>query len=694
MKRCALLILLLLCAHPAIAQEEDPGLNVYHGEIPEGGDTFFVAPEGDDDAAGSEEEPWATLDFAVTQVARGDVIVMRGGVYEHDDIIRIQTPSGYFHELITVVAYPGEVPILDFSSQPKERNYHGIRLNANWWHLIGITIRNASHNGIRMDGSYNILEQVTAYGNHDSGIHMAGGASYNLIKNSDSFRNFNYDTNRTPRIGNNADGFSAKFDIGPENRYVGCRSWENSDDGWDFWEAESTIIIDSSWAFGNGDASVFDVDPQVFEGNGNGFKLGGGNPAPYTPHVVRYSMAFNNFGSSGNAKGFDYNSNPAAMTLLHNTAYNNGRNYYFPINPPEGQAVFLNNLSAETNLHAQLPLEDVVAAGNSWQSETEVTTDMFLSVDTEEAKGPREPDGSLPAIDLLRPTPESFLVDGGLAIGEPFYGAAPDMGAYEHESGERIQPWIERGSGTSVADLRVFDLENAAQWSIVDELETGDEVYGGSNETLIGLPTNLEVYDWIRPAASSRTKNYLFEPAEFVLLRDAFVLVAHADAVTEKPAWLAAYAETDTDLGIAADGIGERWLTIYQREAAAGDTIKLGRNSLDGDSNAPMYLAMVGGPANVAAENPHVPLAASLEDIYPNPVVDAATIAFRLERPADVTIKIYDALGREVALLASGHRGAGRHEARWNAADHPAGVYYCHVATESFTEVRTIVRVQ
>ena len=333
MKRCALVILLFLSSLPAFGQNEEAPLNVYNGEIPPGSHTFFIAPDGDNLAAGTETEPWATLDHAVSQVARGDVIVMRGGVYHHDDIIRIQSPSGFTDELIVVTAYPGEVPILDFSAQPKERNYHGIRLNANWWHLIGITVRNASHNGIRMDGSFNILEQFTAYGNHDTGIHMAGGASNNLIRNSDSFQNFNFDPARTDNVGESADGFSAKFEIGPGNRYVGCRAWENSDDGFDFWRAASTIIIDSTWAFDNGDASDFG-NPAGFDGNGNGFKLGG--DYIIANHVVRYSMAFDNFGVSGRAKGFDYNNNRGAMTLIHNTAYNNGRNYFFPLDPPEG----------------------------------------------------------------------------------------------------------------------------------------------------------------------------------------------------------------------------------------------------------------------------------------------------------------------------------------------------------------------
>lgn len=287
----AVILSLGLLSH-TIANDDDPGLNVYYTDIPEGDRTFFIAPDGDNDNPGTEEEPWATLDYALTHIQPGDVFVMRGGVYYHNE--RISITGFYEGNPVTIVAFPGEVPILDFSAMQKDHtntDYIGIRITAWYVHIIGITVRYAGNNGIRMDGSHNILEQVTAYGNNDTGIHMAGNASYNLIKNCDSFHNFN----ETGRVGNNADGFGAKFDILPGNKFYGCRAWENSDDGFDFWKAANTIVVENCWAFGNGDASVFG-NPENFEGNGNGFKLGGDGVRG--DHIVIRSVAFDNIGIS------------------------------------------------------------------------------------------------------------------------------------------------------------------------------------------------------------------------------------------------------------------------------------------------------------------------------------------------------------------------------------------------------------
>lgn len=59
----------------------------------------------------------------------------------------------------------------------------------------------------------------------------------------------------------------------------------------------------------------------------------------------------------------------------------------------------------------------------------------------------------------------------------------------------------------------------------------------------------------------------------------------------------------------------------------------------------------------------------------PNPFRDATTIRFMLPEASDVALSVYDALGRQVASLASGPRAAGEHTVRWNAADAATGVY-------------------
>jgi hypothetical protein len=46
---------------------------------------------------------------------------------------------------------------------------------------------------------------------------------------------------------------------------------------------------------------------------------------------------------------------------------------------------------------------------------------------------PRQSDGSLPVLSHLRLAANSALIDKGTAVGLPFSGSAPDLGAFEND---------------------------------------------------------------------------------------------------------------------------------------------------------------------------------------------------------------------------------------------------------------------
>jgi len=77
----------------------------------------------------------------------------------------------------------------------------------------------------------------------------------------------------------------------------------------------------------------------------------------------------------------------------------------------------------------------------------------------------------------------------------------------------------------------------------------------------------------------------------------------------------------------------------------------------------------------------------ALEPPRPVPSRGDIVLAYTLERPGFVELVLYDATGRRVRLLDHGHRGAGRHEVRWDGRDQagraaPAGVYFVRMAAE------------
>ncbi|MCP4582621.1 MAG: T9SS type A sorting domain-containing protein [candidate division Zixibacteria bacterium] len=61
---------------------------------------------------------------------------------------------------------------------------------------------------------------------------------------------------------------------------------------------------------------------------------------------------------------------------------------------------------------------------------------------------------------------------------------------------------------------------------------------------------------------------------------------------------------------------------------------------------------------------------------YPNPFNGSTTISYDLPQAADVTIEIYDILGRRVETLISRNQPVGSHSLIWNAEDLTSGIYF------------------
>jgi photosystem II stability/assembly factor-like uncharacterized protein len=92
-----------------------------------------------------------------------------------------------------------------------------------------------------------------------------------------------------------------------------------------------------------------------------------------------------------------------------------------------------------------------------------------------------------------------------------------------------------------------------------------------------------------------------------------------------------------------------------------------------------------------SAEEGGEPNEPALLRIYPNPVFSVSNITFSVQAAGHATLKIYDALGREVAVLFSEDAAAGTHVATWEAGDLPAGTYHCRLQSGVRTETMNIL---
>ena len=384
----------------------------------------YIAPNGDDANPGTLEQPWGSFPKAISEAMPGDTIFVRGGTYDLLNTITISaTKSGTDSQLITLTAYHDEIPILDFLGQ--SFGSKGISLRSNYWHIIGLQIKGAGDNGMEINfGFNNIIERCAFYENRDSGLQLSNGSADNRIINCDSYYNAD------PPDYADADGFAPKLTVGSGNYFYGCRSWGNCDDGWDGYlrgANDITTTLENCWTWGNG--YLKDGTDPGSQANGNGFKMGGGdnsNSQQLMHHQILIKcVAFNN-----KNKGFDQNNNVGSMTLLNCTGYNNKTaNYRIQrvLNP--GQTLIVKScVSFQGNVQLG---SFAVQETNSWLPPFVVTSDDFLSLNSDLASSPRQADGSLPKIEFLHLAPGSDLIDAGVDVGLPFNGKAPDLGAFE-----------------------------------------------------------------------------------------------------------------------------------------------------------------------------------------------------------------------------------------------------------------------
>jgi len=86
-----------------------------------------------------------------------------------------------------------------------------------------------------------------------------------------------------------------------------------------------------------------------------------------------------------------------------------------------------------------------------------------------------------------------------------------------------------------------------------------------------------------------------------------------------------------------------------------------------------------------------VPNRITLLQNYPNPFNASTTICYTLPEPSNITINIYDILGRKVETLVSRKQQAGFHQAIWNAEDAVSSTYFYKISVGDYTETRQMV---
>lgn len=407
---------------------------------------IYVAPQGDDAAAGTIDAPLATLPAAYRLTEGGDTVCFRGGTYNVTDsqVMKIKgvyafvfalEKAGTAEHRTCYMGYPGERPVFDFSALMLDgkHRFAAFYLGADYVHLrnfdiVGVPVRIKGHTQSECvsarRGSHCIVEDIAMHDGMAIGYYQKRG-SHNLVVDCDAYNN--YDDYSEGPYGGNVDGFGCHvfdtFEVG--NVFRRCRAWRNSDDGFDLISCAAPVEIDHCMAFYNGycpSSNPADTVNFVSAGDGNGFKAGGWGmnkrktkcPDVCPSHYIHHSLAYRN-----KAHGFYANHHLAGNTWENNTSCGNRSNYnmlnrkntFEAIDVPGYDHSLANNVSwtfTDASLGGHLVNIDpdrVTLTNNSFApsvSSVEVTAEMFVSTSVSLLFTRRLPDGRLPSIDFLR----------------------------------------------------------------------------------------------------------------------------------------------------------------------------------------------------------------------------------------------------------------------------------------------------
>lgn len=203
--------------------------------------------------------------------------------------------------------------------------------------------------------------------------------------------------------------------------------------------------------------------------------------------------------------------------------------------------------------------------------------------------------------------------------------------------------------------------------------DAGDKLYlnnGGSNH-------------WLRLHLRGRTSNHFGVGARIEIetgLQTQIREITAGDGMTTQSHNLSAHV----GLGDATTAtVRVRWpsgIVDEHRDVAA---------------DAAYTLVEDGWIAPVGTEPTSLPSARlALDTPTPNPARARTALTYRLPHPGPVRLAVYDALGREVALLASGTATAGRHTVSFDGTRLPSGVYVVRLTHEAGTETQPLTLIR
>jgi len=107
----------------------------------------------------------------------------------------------------------------------------------------------------------------------------------------------------------------------------------------------------------------------------------------------------------------------------------------------------------------------------------------------------------------------------------------------------------------------------------------------------------------------------------------------------------------------------------------------------------PVERALCGSVTGIGSNN-ETPNRFVLKQNYPNPFNPSTVIEFSIPKDGNISISIYDASGKEIAVLVSGFKTKGNHSVDFNASNFSSGIYFYKLKADGFEQTKKMLLVK
>jgi hypothetical protein len=174
-------------------------------------------------------------------------------------------------------------------------------------------------------------------------------------------------------------------------------------------------------------------------------------------------------------------------------------------------------------------------------------------------------------------------------------------------------------------------------------------------------------------------------PTNYTLTTGAVDNYLHEAALANNPPSGTYYSPSGDGVRLQSLGVHEHWNNATEKKYTRN------LNPSTGTGIELVALRPPVPPTSVAAGKT-VPSAFALRQNYPNPFNPTTTITYELSVRGSVSLKVYDALGREIATLVNREQAAGTYAVPFNAVHLPSGVYFYRLQVSGmYTESKKLI---